>query len=164
MTIVEAIYEYEGLWTPGGSCGLQIFHDEISVPTVVISELPWNRNTSVTNLIGCIAAEVLTLYLPAQIGETPPFHCVEHYPRERGSNLRETFDLVSFELNVPTRRWHGAKSRITLGTATWKPFERRSLERMIRCAYPDTLGILERTTPQGATLAALSQSKVDCGF
>jgi hypothetical protein len=153
MTVVETIYEYDGLWTPGASCGLQIFREPNRVPTVVLSELPWNPNSSVTNLIGCIAAEVLKCYLPERIGHATPLHCVEHYPRERGSNLRETFDLVTFELSIPKLQWHGVKSRMTLGRATWKPLERRTLERMIARRYPDALGILERTTRPDVALA-----------
>jgi hypothetical protein len=115
MKTMETIHEYEGLWTPGASCGLQIFFNTNDIPTVVLSELPSNKNTSVTNLVECIAAEVLQKYLPRRIGKNPPFHCVEHYPREERSKLHETFDLVTFEMNAPVRRWRGAKSRITLG-------------------------------------------------
>ena len=74
-------------------CGLQIFPSAVDVPTVVLSELPYNRNTSVTNLVECIAAEVLQKYLSEQIGKNPSFHCVEHYPGEDRSKLHETFDL-----------------------------------------------------------------------
>ncbi len=145
MKVVETIHEYDGLWTPGGLCGLQIFWSTNGAPTVVLSELPSNKNTSVTNLVGCIAGEVLQRYLPKRVGKTPPFQCVEHYPREQGSKLQETFDLVTFELNVPRVRWHGVKSRITLGDAQWQRLERSDLERMIGCPYPDALGILERS-------------------
>src|SRR6266571_7056871 len=101
MRVLEVIYEYHGLWTPGALCGLQIFFSAIDVPTVVLSEIPYNRNTSVTNLVECIAAEVLQKYLAGQIEKNPPFHCVEHYPREDGSKVQETFDLVTFALNAP---------------------------------------------------------------
>jgi hypothetical protein len=144
MMIMEVIYEYHGLWTPGVSCGVQIFSSPIDVPTVVLSELPRNWNTSVTNLVECIAAEVLQKHLAGRIGKNPPFHCVEHYPREDGSKSRETFDLVSFELNAPVLRWIGGSSRISLGEPEWKPMERSEVERMIGCVYPDMLALMAR--------------------
>jgi hypothetical protein len=124
--------------------GLQIFSNATDAPTVVLSELPCNKNTSVTNLVEYIAAEVLQTYLPGQIGKNPPFHCVEHYRREEGSKQRETFDLVTFELNAPVFTWVGGKSRITLGEPNWRRIERDELERMIGCAYPDALTIEKR--------------------
>lgn len=143
MMIMEVIYEYHGLWTPGASCGLQIFSSLIDVPTVVLSELPCNGNTSVTNLVECIAAEVLQKYLPGQIGKNPPFHCVEHYPRDDRSKVQETFDLVTFELNAPAPCWLGGRSRTTLGEPEWRRLERNELERMIGCVYPDPLAIVQ---------------------
>ncbi len=144
MRIIETIHAYEGLWTPGASCGLQIFLNRNDVPTVVLSELPSNKNTSVTNLIECIAAEVLQKHLPQRLGENPPFFCVEHYPREPESALQETFDLVTFQMNAPERRWKGGKQRLSLGKPEWRRIERRDLERMIGCSYLNALGILER--------------------
>jgi hypothetical protein len=143
MMIMEVIYEYHGLWTPGASCGLQIFSSLIDVPTVVLSELPCNGNTSVTNLVECIAAEVLQTYLAGRTGKNPPFHCIEHYPREDGSKLQETFDLVTFDLNAPVSCWIGGRSRISLGEPEWKPIDRSELERMIGCLYPDPLAIVQ---------------------
>ncbi len=137
MRVMEVIYQYHGLWTAGALCGLQIFTSPIDVPTVVLSELPCNGNTSVTNLVECIAAEVLQKYLPGQIRKNPPFHCVEHYPREDGSKLQETFDLVTFALNAPAPCLRGGRSRTTLGEPEWRRLERSELERMIGCVYPD---------------------------
>ena len=68
MRVLEVIYEYQGLWTPGAVCGLQIFPSAVDLPMVVLSELPYNPNTSVTNLVECIAAEVLQKAGAAQLG------------------------------------------------------------------------------------------------
>jgi hypothetical protein len=100
---VETVFTYDGHWTPGAKCGLQIFPGTGGIPVVVLTELPDNVNTSVTNLIECIAAEVVEQYIPARIGSRPPFHCVEHcYPTE--SIPDETFDLVAFEFDTPQRQ------------------------------------------------------------
>jgi len=133
MKVIEGIYEYHGLWTPGAVCGLQIFSSPLDIPTVVLSELPCNTNTSVTNLVECIAAEVLQKYLPGQIGKNPPFHCVEHYPKEGRSKTPTTFDLVTFERSLPLFCWVGRKYRISLGEPQWRPLTRSELERMLGC-------------------------------
>src|SRR5260370_24672601 len=144
MRVMEVIYEYHGLGTPRALCCLQIFSSPIDVPTVVLSELPCNRNTSVTNLVECIAAEVLQKYLPGQIGKNPPFHCVEHYPREDGSKLQETFDLVTFALNAPVPCLRGGRSRSTLGELEWRRLESSELKGMIGLLYPDPLANMRR--------------------
>lgn len=81
---------------------MQIFPGSDGIPVVILTELPSNDSTSVTNLIESLAAEVLEKYLPDRVGHTPPFHCVEHYPETRDHD--ETFDLVTFELRVPEQQ------------------------------------------------------------
>ena len=116
---------------------------------VVLTELPDNLNTSVTNLIECIAAEVVEQYVPARIGSHPPFHCIEHcYPM--GSIPDETFDLVTFEFGTPQRQTGddygirvfpeaivclAGEGRVTLGLPRWKRIGRAKLETMIGQAY-----------------------------
>ncbi len=135
MTTVETVHIYDGFWEPGGRCGLQIFPGTDGIPVVVLSELPSNNTTSITNLVECLAAEVLTRYLPERIGQDPPFHCIEHYPRVPGSNLPESFDLVRFDFTIPERRPHHGKDCLSLGTPQWRRITRRSLEIMIGKPY-----------------------------
>ena len=101
----------------------------------MLSELPSNNNTSVTNLVECLAAEVLTRYLPERIGQELPFHCIEHYPKVPGSNLPESFDLVTFDLTVPERRSGHGKDRLSLGTPQWRRITCRDLEIMFGKPY-----------------------------
>ncbi len=100
--IIETVHTYGGFWRSTGHCGLQIFPGADGIPVVILTELPSNDSTSVTNLIESLAAEVLEQYLPYRVGQTPPFHCIEHYPETRDHS--ETFDLVTFELRVPERQ------------------------------------------------------------
>jgi hypothetical protein len=148
---VETVFTYDGHWTPGAKCGLQIFPGTDGIPVVVLTELPDNVNTSVTNLIECIAAEVVEQYIPARIGSRPPFHCVEHYyPTE--SIPDETFDLVAFEFDTPQRQVGddygirvspeaiiclAGEGRLTLGSPRWKRIGRAELEAMIGQPYPE---------------------------
>jgi hypothetical protein len=136
MKTLETVHVYNGFWQPGARCGLQVFPGTDGIPVVVLSELPSNNNTSVTNLVECLAAEVLTDYFPERIGQNPAFHCVEHYPRKPGSPLLESFDLVTFELTIPKRRLAHGKYRLSLGTPRWRRITRGELERMIGRPYP----------------------------
>ncbi len=136
MKTLETVHVYDGFWQPGARCGLEIFPGTDGIPVVVLTELPFNDNTSVTNLVECLAAEVLASYLRERIGQNPAFHCVEHYPRERGSPLPESFDVVTFELTIPKRRLADGKDRLSLGTPRWRRITRGELEKMIGRPYP----------------------------
>ncbi len=136
MKTLETVHVYDGFWQPGARCGLQIFPGGDGVPVVVLTELPFNNNTSVTNLVEYLAAEVLASYLPERIGRKPPFHCVEHYPRGGGSRLPETFDLVTFDLAIPERRRVHGGELSSLGTPHWQRITRGELERLIGHPYP----------------------------
>jgi hypothetical protein len=67
------VHVYDGFWQPGARCGLQIFPGADSIPLVVLTELPFNNNTSVTNLVEYLAAELLASYLPEYVGQSHPF-------------------------------------------------------------------------------------------
>ncbi len=136
MKTLETVHVYDGFWQPGARCGLQIFAGADGIPVVVLTELPFNDNTSVTNLVEYLAAEVLASYLPEYIGQSPPFHCVEHYPRGGGSALLETFDLVTFALAIPERRRVHGGERLSLGTPHWQRMTRSELAKMIGHPYP----------------------------
>lgn len=134
MDCTEMIHKYEGVNGSKAHCGVQIFEGRDGTPIVVLSEAP-DSEGSVDVLVECIAAEVLETLLPTRIGQTHPFYCIEHYPREEASALGETFDLVTFERSSPVLRWTHGSLRITLGLATRRPIWRRDLERMIGDKY-----------------------------
>jgi hypothetical protein len=88
--IIKTLHAYNGFGGSTGHCGLQIFPGRDGIPVVILTELPSNDSTSVTNLMESLAAEVLEKYLPHCAGQTPPFHCIEHYPETQ--DHAETFD------------------------------------------------------------------------
>ena len=55
-------HEYRSYWADGGKCRVEIYREEGRVPVVVCSQLPNNRNTSVTNMAEYLAAEVIEGY------------------------------------------------------------------------------------------------------
>ncbi len=95
-------------------------------PVVVISELPDNPGTSVTNAIEQIAAEVMHAHA---LGRVPVF--VEHYPPEAVGGRDETFDLVVFAHYEVREIVRGGIWRKEVGPPTWKPLGRRAVEVLV---------------------------------
>ena len=99
------IYNYEGFHGCACICDL-----EITKNLVIVSEMPENEGTSVTNFAEQLATQVCREF------EIQPKHLiwVEHYP-ERGDwkelGYPESYDLVSFNLNdngvFSNPRWTG---------------------------------------------------------
>ncbi len=97
-------------------------------PVVVVSELPDNPGTSITNAIEQIAAEVMDAHGFA-LGRVPVF--VEHYPPEATGGRDETFDLVVFGHHEVRQIMRGGIWRKEIGPPTWKPLERRAVEVLV---------------------------------
>src|SRR5215204_6030403 len=71
----DFIHRYRGYWSDGGKCRIRIYGEDRSAPVVICSQLPDNPNTSVTNMVEYLAAEVIEEHcLPT------PLTWIEHYP------------------------------------------------------------------------------------
>jgi hypothetical protein len=55
----DYIHHYRGYWSDGGKCRIRIYREEELAPVVICSQLPDNDNTSVTNMVEYLAAEVI---------------------------------------------------------------------------------------------------------
>jgi hypothetical protein len=74
--IYDGIYPYRGNFDREADafCRLRLFARDGKEPMVVLTELPANPSTSVTNMIEILTAEVITRYQPHRlevIGEIP---------------------------------------------------------------------------------------------
>lgn len=133
---------YRGYHRPGGLCRVRIYYPEPSdkdaPPAIaVLSEIPENENTSITNL-----AETLFCELSLDRGLSRGTWFIEHYPRDenqRRAGLSEETDLVSFgplsgspvgeAAGLPyVLRAIGGVSRPTFGPASWEPIEQDMLQ------------------------------------
>lgn len=119
-------YCYRGMFTDGGICRVRIFEAAELPPIVVLTELPENENTSVTNLVEFLAAEVISKFLPHRWDCDPPAVVLEHYPPRRSARFPERrggkpdYDLVSFSSWRPHAVWQSGIKRITLGEPDWR--------------------------------------------
>ncbi|HEX5481678.1 MAG TPA: hypothetical protein VFZ08_03530 [Terriglobia bacterium] len=123
MRKIAQIHHYRG-WNAGsGQCGLEIFEPRDGVPVIVLTELPWNTNTSVTNMIEILAAEVALEYLPDRRRSRPAFRVIEHlYEWLTGEDL---FELITFALPWPALKKN--LDRATLGAPRWRRLKRQEV-------------------------------------
>ena len=150
--VIEAdqdyIHQYFGYWSDGGRCRVRIYDRGAMIPVIVLTELPNNHNTSVTNLIENIAAEVV-LEQEIEHGERysdadPPFVLIEHYPdRYPGSTFRDSifaehFDLVTFRsygLEFPYS-FAMKQNRPKFSGPEWDRLERRKVLEIVLRSKP----------------------------
>ena len=148
MLLRDERHVYEGYWSPGAVCRVRIYAGTpatAGLPVVIVTQVPENQNTSITNLCEYLAAEILTRYLPQQDGAEPPYVYIEHYPddcqypqiyhpggRHQASYAQEHFEYVTFEHTNPDRTVvFGPRERWKFGQPVWRRIEQAELEALI---------------------------------
>jgi hypothetical protein len=122
---VDELYHYRGTWDldPRAVVWVRIFHDDGMIPVVVLSELPANVSTSVTNMAEFLVPEILRRYLPERFEEEVPAIVIEHYVEERTSTGRlgrkATWDRLLFASWTPRVTELAGKTRLTIGEPDW---------------------------------------------
>ena len=130
----DYIHAFRGPTGIRSACRIRLYlpdtEDKIldDAPVVIVSELPDNPGTSVTNAIEQIAAEVMDAHSLA-LECVPVF--VEHYPLEATARGEETFDLVDFGHHEVREVVRGGVWRKEIGSPTWKPLDRRAVEVLL---------------------------------
>jgi hypothetical protein len=119
------------LYWPGVAEPGEAFGD---APVVIVSELPDNPGTSITNAIEQIAAEVMDAHLLA-MGRAPVF--VEHYPPRATGGRDETFDLVVFAHYEVREVIRGGIWHKEIGSPTWSHLSRRQVEVLVGSPVQD---------------------------
>lgn len=129
---------YRGYHSDGGQCRIRIYEGKTPAdpPIVIATELPKNENTSITNMVEMLAAEVLLAYLPHRKDEALPFVWIEHYVAERYRGEPESLAEVTFANYTPHRIMTFRAERYSLSSPTWKHITRPMLNYMIGGALP----------------------------
>jgi hypothetical protein len=123
--IVDELYHYRGTWNldPQGVVWVRIFREDGAIPVVVLSELPANVSTSVTNMAEFLVPEILRRYLPERFEEEVPAIIIEHYVEERTPRGRlgrkATWDRLLFESWTPRVTQLSGTRRLTIGEPDW---------------------------------------------
>ncbi len=116
-------HRYRGYWSDGGKCRISIYQEKGRDPVVICSQLPDNRNTSVTNMAEYLVAEVIEKH-----GLATPLAWIEHYPEHRGKPGE--YSLVTFSSWERREVRLGGVWRWRVGSPRWSalcPVEARVL-------------------------------------
>jgi hypothetical protein len=129
----DYVHYYRGYWSDGGKCRIRIYCEDRQAPVVICSQLPDNDNTSVTNMVEYLAAEVIKEHnLPT------PLVWIEHYPEHEGE-IGE-YSLVIFSSWEPQEVCLGGVWRYRVGTPSWSHLASATVEN----ARSGTAGFVTR--------------------
>ena len=127
MKTHDYVHHYRGYWSDGGKCSIRIYQETEQDP-IVISQLPDNDNTSVTNMAEYLAAEVIEEH-----GLPTPLTWIEHYPEHRGKPGE--YSLVTFsswERREVLRMYVALPNRIAPLVASWPEEVEELLKQQMR--------------------------------
>jgi hypothetical protein len=108
----DYIHHYRGYWSDGGRCRIRIYREDGWAAVIVCSQLPDNRDTSVTNMAGYLAAEVIEVH-----GLPTPLTWIEHYPEHEGESGE--YSLVRFSSWDLREVCLGGVWRFKVGSPKW---------------------------------------------
>ena len=92
-------FNFKGYWGVSSICGVDIYHQNDDKVVVVLTELPENHGTSITNAIELIAEQVVEAYGL----QNRDIVWVEHYPEQVDPyNYKHIMHENSFDLVVMT--------------------------------------------------------------
>ncbi len=119
----DYVHRYRGYWSDGGRCRIRIYREEGGALVVVCSQPPDNPNTSVTNMVEYLAAEVVSEHsLPA------PLVWIEHYPEHEGE-LGE-YSLVGFSTWGRKDMCLGGVWRYRIGSPAWSSLRAKEVKML----------------------------------
>jgi len=114
MKTHDYVHYYRGYWSEGGKCRIRIYRTHGDEPVVICSQLPENKNTSVTNMAEYLAAEVIEEH-----GLTTPLIWIEHYLKHQGEPGE--YSLVKFSSWERREVCLGGVWRLRVGSPRWAP-------------------------------------------
>jgi hypothetical protein len=124
--VVDKLHHFRGTWDldPNAVCWLRIFTDDGKIPVVILSELPANVSTSITNMAEYLVPEVIRHYLPERFEEIPPAIVIEHHVEERtstgGLGRKAIWERLLFGSWTPRMTQLSGTTRLTFGAPDWE--------------------------------------------
>lgn len=147
--ILDVEHDYYGHWTDGARCRVRVYSTP-ERPVILLTELPANENTSITNLIEQVCAEVIRDYLaprglfdPSAYGHvagTGKHHpiFIEHYPHDgRLRTADHDFSRVDFSSYSASLKVWGNRERWRLPSPPrWSPLSYTDVSSLIGESAP----------------------------
>src|SRR4051794_8348621 len=125
MKTHDYIHHYRGYWSDGGKCRIRLYRTDGDYPVVICSQLPENKNTSITNMAEYLAAEVIEEH-----GLATPLTWIEHYPEHRGQPSE--YSLVRFSSWERREVCIGGVRRWRVGSACWTLLWPEEVEELVK--------------------------------
>lgn len=120
---------------PHAVCWVRVFEEAGQTPVIVMSELPQNRSTSVTNMAEHLAPELVRRHFPHRFEEIPPAIFLEHYVEERTLHGRlgrkATWDRLTYGSWAPRRVWLSGQERLVYGEPAWESMPEHDVAALI---------------------------------
>ena len=125
METHDYIHYYRGYWSDGAKCRIRVYREAGQDPVVICSQLPENKNTSVTNMAEYLAAEVIEEH-----GLATPLIWVEHYPEHRAKS--DEYSLVRFSSWECREVCLGGVWRCRVGLPRWSPVRPEEVGELLK--------------------------------
>ena len=125
MKTHDYLHHYRGYWSEGGKCRIRIYRTHSDEPMVICSQLPENKNTSVTNMAEYLAAEVIE-----EKGLATPLIWIEHYPEHR--DKPGEYSLVWFSSWERKEVCLGGVWRWRVGSPQWSPWCLEEVDELLK--------------------------------
>lgn len=139
MKTHDYIHHYRGYWSEGGKCRIRIYQEN-SQYLVVCSQLPDNDNTSITNMVEYLVAELVETH-----DLLTPLTWIEHYPEHQGKPGE--YSLVSFSSWGPKEVCLGGVWRYRVGSPRWESLCSEEVELLVERAGEQYITPLRRKKP-----------------
>src|SRR6185312_1369918 len=119
--IIDEQFTYRGLHADGAITRVRVY--DTDPPIVIATELPENRNSSITNSAEYLWPAIMKAYLPHRMEHIPPAIFIEHYAAStlHGRSQPATYSEVRFDHPTPFITYQGRLPRLSYGAPTWKP-------------------------------------------
>ena len=144
LKIHDAPYNYRGYYDrePEGLAHVRLFSRPCERPVIVITDLPENPTTSVTNLMETLVPEIIRdLGKTAWLEEEKPPIVIEHLPpmnprEQRQAYLSEyrkqdEYSEATFANWRPKTVWIGGRERLSLGEPDWRHMSHEEVAALI---------------------------------
>lgn len=136
--VIDEEYQFKGYWDrePEGVCRVRYFlRDNCQAPVMLVSELPENRSTSITNAAEYLYPQLIRDICPERFEHLEPVELIEHYGElkdHRGKVIREeSYDRVMFASWTPKMIFLGGQQRLSFGEPTWQRLKPEEVTALI---------------------------------
>ena len=140
MKAHDYLHRYAGYHGALAECRVRVFAQPPGgLDVAILTELPTNPGTSVTNMIQDLTLQVGRQHAPDRVSDgVQPLVFVEHYPADRRGWLECRYALVRFASWSARVTYLGGRDRVLYaGPPSWTHLDRATVEELVGQALTD---------------------------